>query len=123
MRLDRTYEPHLTIREHSLAPGAEWLPRLFGWSLIQISAGNGYLLHPRGNQELEPGMLLLLSAGNPGSIRASQLGGLTVAYFSVEPERLTGLITLKEQHFFESAASRDEQALRILSRTARRPQE
>jgi AraC-like DNA-binding protein len=114
MRLDRNYEPHLTIHESLLAPGSEWSPRLFGWSLILINAGNGYLLHPKINQELEPGMALLLSPATPGSIRASQLGGLTVTFFSVEPERLTGLITLKEQHFFGSAASRDELAVRVL---------
>src|SRR5579872_1511823 len=103
-KLDGSYETHLAIRELSLPPGAEWVPRMSGWSLIQIGSGTGYWLQPKINQVLEAGMVVLLAAEVQGTIRASQLGGLSLRFFPVEPERLKGLITLDEQNFFEMAA-------------------
>ncbi len=112
---ERTYEPHLAIREFSVPPGGEWALRSPGWSLIQIGHGTGYYLQPQSSQELETGTVLL-GAGRhvQGNIRASQLGGLSLYSFSVIPARLTGLITLGEQDFLELASSRKEFPLRIL---------
>jgi AraC-like DNA-binding protein len=112
-KLDRSYEPHLVIREMSLLPGLEWAPRFSGWSLIQVGSGTGYFLQPRMNQELEPGMVLLLAAEAQGNIRASQLGGLSLNFFPVEPDRLTGLITMEEQTFFEAAAFKGRHSVKI----------
>jgi AraC-like DNA-binding protein len=112
-KLGRSYEPHLVIRELSLPPGLEWTPRFSGWSLIQINSGTGYFLQPKINQELEPGMVLMLATEVQGTIRASQLGGLSLGFFTVEPERLTGLITLDEQAFFETAAFKEKHSLKI----------
>jgi AraC-like DNA-binding protein len=106
-KLGRTYLPHLVIREMSLLPEGEWSPRLPGWSLIQVASGTGYCLHPRVNQKLETGTVLVMAAQARGSIRASQLGGLSLSFFHVEPERLTGLVSLNEQRFFETAASKE----------------
>jgi len=86
-KLDSAYEPHLAVREVSLPPGGEWTPRSSGWSLVQIGSGNGYWLHRQLNHELEAGTVLLLSTRVPGSIRASQLGGLSLYSFNVQPER------------------------------------
>jgi len=108
------YEPHLAVREFSVPPGGEWTPRLPGWSLIQIERGTGYLLQPQTSLELEAGTALLLAGPAPGSIRASQLGGLSLYSFSVIPARLTGLITLGEQDFLEQAAARKDFPVRIL---------
>ncbi len=114
-KLDRLYEPHLVIKELSLLPGLEWAPRFPGWSLIQVASGSGYFLQPRTNQELESGMVLVLAGEAQGYIiRASQLGGLTLHFFPVELDRLAGLITLHEQVFFEAAAGKEKQAVRIL---------
>ena len=113
-KLDGSYETHLAIRELSLPPGAEWVPRMSGWSLIQIGSGTGYWLQPKINQVLEAGMVVLLAAEAQGNIRASQLGGLSLCFFPVETERLKGLITLDEQNFFEMAASQKEFSLKIL---------
>jgi AraC-like DNA-binding protein len=110
---ERTYEPHLAIREFSVPPGGEWMPRSPGWSLIQISRGTGYCLQPQLSQELEMGTVLLAGGPVQGSIRASRLGGLSLCVFSVIPARLTGLITLGEQDFLETASSRKEFSLRI----------
>jgi len=112
-KLDRPYVPHLTIKESSLSPGEEWLPKLTGWALIQVAAGTGYWLGWQMNHELETGTVLLLSAQVRGNIRASRLGALRLHSFPVEPGRLTGLITLNEQRFFEAAAAKEELSLQI----------
>jgi AraC-like DNA-binding protein len=107
-KLDSAYEPHLAVREVSLPPGGEWTPRSSGWSLVQIGSGNGYWLHRQLNHELEAGTVLLLPTRVLGSIRASQLGGLSLYSFNVQPERLTGVLTLSEQNFLQEMASREE---------------
>ena len=115
---DRLYEPHLAIREFPVLQGAEWLPRLSlsGWSLIQVRSGTGYWLQAQSpSRELEAGMVLLVADHVQGSIRASQLGGLSLYSFSVIPARLSGLITLGEQDFLKTAASRKEFSLQIFS--------
>jgi AraC-like DNA-binding protein len=67
------------------------------------------------NQELDTGSVILIPHGMKGSIRASQLGGLSTYAFSVTPARLTGLITLAEQRQLEMAASRQENAVQIFA--------
>jgi AraC-like DNA-binding protein len=111
---ERTYEPHLAVRKFSVPPGGEWVPRSPAWSLIQVQCGRGYYLQPQASHELETGTVLLMAGNLPGSIRASQLGGLSLYSFSVIPTRLTGLITLGEQDFLDLAASRKEFSLRVL---------
>lgn len=113
-RLERAYQPHLAIRKFSVPPGGEWIPRSTGWSLVQIERGTGYLLQPQSSLELETGTALLVVGSAPGSVRASQLGGLDLCSFSVMPSRLTGLITLGEQDFLERAASRKIFPVRVL---------
>ncbi len=111
---ESVYEPHLAVREYSVPPGGEWTPRSPGWSLIQVEQGTGYFLQPQSSLELETGTALLLAGHAQGSIRASQLGGLSLYSFSIIPARLTGLITLGEQDFLEQAAARKDFPLRIL---------
>jgi len=111
---ERIYEHHLAIREVAVPPGGEWAPRSPGWLLAQITRGTGYCLQPQSSLELETGAVILAAGRAPGSIRASQLGGLLISSFSVIPARLTGLITLGEQDFLTEAASRPELVLRVL---------
>jgi AraC-like DNA-binding protein len=110
---DRIYAPHLTVNEASLPPGAEWMPKRSGWTLIQIATGSGYWLGPRMNQDLRPGAVLVVSVHTAGAIRASRLNGLQLNFFPVDLERLSGLITLAEQRSIEAAAARAEFAVRI----------
>lgn len=111
---NRPYEGHLTIRDFSVPAGGELASRLTGWSVIQVGKGTGYYLQPQLNQALETGSVLLINGGVKASIRASQLGELQFHVFSVTPARLTGLITLIEQGRLEAAASRKENAIKIL---------
>jgi AraC-like DNA-binding protein len=111
---NRLYEHHLTVGKCSLRPGAEWEPPLNGWTLIQVSEGAGYCLQPPSNQELETGGVLLITGRTEGVIRASHLNGLSFNSFSVIPARLTGLLTLSEQNFFQTAASRPEFSVKTI---------
>jgi len=93
----------------------EWPSRFSNWLMIQIESGTGYWMHARQNLQLEPGTVLMLPPDSDGSIRASQVGGLTFSFFCVDPMRLMGLMTLAEQTFFRMAASREEFIARILA--------
>ncbi|MGH7955163.1 MAG: hypothetical protein ACREOZ_04305, partial [Gloeomargaritales cyanobacterium] len=106
-KTERAYEPHLTIRELAVLPGGQWVSRLAGWSLIQINQGTGYYLQSQLNQELSTGSVLLVAENMQGSIRASQLAGLSLCLFNVIPSRLTGLISLSEQDFLEAASKKE----------------
>ena len=120
------YEAPLAVSELTLPPGGEWSPRQPGWVIIQIASGNGYWLHPQSNRDLEAGTVLALGLNLQGSIRASQVRGVSLRHFVVYPERLIGLMTLKEQRFLESAAFREELSIQILppsSATASRMKE
>ncbi len=105
--LNHTYEPHLTVRESFIPTSGEWIPRLVGWSMIQVRQGNGYHLQPQSNRELEPGAVLLVAAPMQGTIRASQLGALSLCSFSIIPARLTGLLTLSEHDLLDVASRKD----------------
>jgi AraC-like DNA-binding protein len=107
------YEPHLVVREFFLSPGKEWIPKLSGWSLIQINSGTGYWLQEQSRTELETGTVLLMAGDRQGHVLASQLNAMSLLSFSVMPERLAGLITLGEQNFLTQAASRGDLAFQI----------
>jgi AraC-like DNA-binding protein len=113
MKSDFKYQPNLAIREFTIPSGGEWLPRANGWLLIHVRQGSGYCLQPQGNRELLAGSLLLVAGFLQGSIRASQLGDLSLGSFHIIPERLTGLITLDEQHLLKLPPA-DESLLKIL---------
>jgi AraC-like DNA-binding protein len=112
--LNHPYAPHLRIRSVSLVAGEEWSPQLTWWTMIQIDNGTGYWLQGQFRRELEPGMVLLVIGDAPGRILASRLNGMALNFFTMVPERLTGLITQGEQDFFKRAAGRGELAYRIL---------
>src|SRR5262249_19934564 len=91
----------------------EWSPQFPGWAFIQAVNGSGYWLHPQKNQEVETGTVLVLSHTARGTIRASQLGGLSLVVFCLDPIVLTGLLSLSEQRFFLDAANNPELSQRI----------
>jgi AraC-like DNA-binding protein len=109
----RVHEPHLAVRELFVPSGGAWTPALSGWSVVLVSRGNGYCLHAQGNTELETGAMLLLSDQIRATIRASQLGVMSLHTFIVMPTRLAGLITLGEQDFLKLAAARSEGTIRL----------
>ncbi|HLX69678.1 MAG TPA: helix-turn-helix transcriptional regulator [Verrucomicrobiae bacterium] len=115
MKLNGSYELHLTVRETSLPAGAEWSPQFPNWLMIQIEAGTGYWIHTRQNLKLERGTVLVLSPDSDGLILASQVGSLSVCFFGIDPMRLMGLMTMAEQTFFRAAARQQEFSARVLA--------
>jgi len=105
---ESSYEPQLIIREISIPPGGEWAPHSSGWSVIHIREGTAYHLQPLSNRELEAGAVLVCAASARGTIRASQLSAVSLCSFDVIPSRLTGLITLGEQQYFEQSSAARE---------------
>ena len=116
MKAERRYQQHLIINEMALAPGSEWTHQSGGWAFMGLTSGVGYWLHPRGNYELTPGAVLVLSDQARGCFRTSQLGMAMFHYFYIKPERLTGLVTLGDQDFLQNSARHDRFSFRIFQR-------
>lgn len=115
-KTENVYLPHLAFKEFSVPAGAEWVPKLTGWTLILLRSGAGYWLQAGSSKELETGSVMLVCGPSVGAIRASQLSNLSLLLFNVIPQRLTGLITLGELNFLKRAAARPDYALRLLPR-------
>lgn len=107
------YEPHLLLRQHSVAPKGEWVPRFSGLAFIQVRRGTGYFLKSQLNQELPAGTVLLIGGSVKGTIRASQIGDFSLCFFNVIPSRLSGLMTLSEQRALELTLSSRESCFKI----------
>jgi AraC-like DNA-binding protein len=96
-------ERHLILQEKELPPSAEWEPHNQGWLCLRASLGQGYWLQSGSSvRSLSTGDVLLVGAGVIGSLRASQLGPLRLHFFTVQPQLLTGVLTVAEGHFFEA---------------------
>jgi AraC-like DNA-binding protein len=114
MKAGRTFEPHLVVNEIRLPQSAEWLPQLRGWTFIQIRSGIAYWQQAQKARELAAGSSLVLAGDVQGGLRASQLGEVFIDYFFLEPEKLTGLLTLSEQHSLSKVASGRQPPVRLL---------
>ena len=110
-KTDLLYEQHLVINECSVSAGREWTPQSSGWTVIRVQRGVGYWLEPQSSMEIEAGMVLMVAAGMPGRILASQLNKLSLFYFNVIPGRLTGLIKFGERDFLDRLAGQGLRAL------------
>ena len=113
LKPDDSYEPQLAMSEIILPPGGEWSPQLPGWLVIHVSSGVGYWLHPRLNQELQTGTVVLVSDQIQGCLRASQVGELRLHFFHTEPEKLTGLASIADQTLMQNAAGDEKLSLRV----------
>jgi hypothetical protein len=104
---------HLAMNNATIRAGQEWSPRFSGWCVVRVTSGSGYWVQPKLNRELLTGTVLVVSRASPGNIRASQLGEMSLAFYHVRPERLTGLLTVGEGKSLESAALRPDLNVRI----------
>jgi AraC-like DNA-binding protein len=118
MKPKLSFEPHLVVKEIVLLPGSEWTLQSPGWTFLHVTNGVGYWLHPRMNHELITGSVLVISDRTQGVVRASQVGELLIHFFRLQPERLTGLVTLGEQQFLQKAAAQDQFAARLFPHTS-----
>jgi AraC-like DNA-binding protein len=122
MKTRPLFEPHLVINGVRLPEGGEWMPHFRGWCLTYIESGISYWQEQSGTREIAAGSILLLSTEARGKLRASQLSEVAITYFCVEVEKLTGLLSLREQHFFKKTAGQKSLAARVLSRDSPMPE-
>ncbi len=118
MKPKLSFEPHLVVKEMAIPPGSEITLLTRGWCFIHVTAGVGYWLHSRGHHELVTGSVLVSSERVQGIVRASQVAGMMIHFFRLQPERLTGLVSLGEQQFLERAATQDSLAVRLFPHTS-----
>lgn len=109
------FEPHLMVQEIKLAQGGEWRPQFRGWCLAQIKSGICYWQEPGGAREIPAGSVLVRTREARGGLCASQLCGVEIAFFFLEPEKLTGLLSLGEQRCIKRAASAEKWSARMLA--------
>jgi AraC-like DNA-binding protein len=114
MKSTKFLEPHLVFSGITLLQGGEWTPAFSGWLFIGISSGAAYWIHPRRNQELAAGSVLILSQEVKGTIRSSQLGQTQLHFFRIDPDLLGGLMTLGEQRFLRQVASQEQLTPRVV---------
>ena len=105
---------HLQLRETRLAATAEWTPPAEGWCFVRVEAGEGYWLGQPSVHELGPGDMLIFSAAEPGTLRASRLGSMRLHHFQFSPELLTGFLTMAERLQFEEAAALRSPGARLI---------
>ncbi len=110
-----TLPSHLRLTEIALLPGAEWSHDRSAWLLVRLGEGHGYWLCKKEEpREIKPGEALVIPPGGCGLFRASQLGAVTLHYFSWQPELLTGILSLSERHFFANIGLHGNLAARVL---------
>lgn len=120
------------MRKISISRGAEWTPQPGCWIFAATAGGTSYwqALHAAQSngahgglkpgpliEELAPGSVIVLSGESTGSLRASQLDEIDVDYFSLDPDRLTGLLTLGEQETFRQLGRQDRVTVRCFPPT------
>ena len=89
------------------------IPRL----VLRSRSRAGYVIgrNRAGRGKFPPASALVLTRAARGGLCASQLSGVEIAFFCLEPEKLGGLLSLREQHSFKTAASAEKWAGRVLA--------
>ena len=94
-------ERHLILQEMVLRPSGEWVPEGQGWMIARVAEGSGYWMQEGSTRALNTGDGLVLASNDGGRLRASQLGPLKLQFFTVQPQFLSGLLTVSEWHRLE----------------------
>lgn len=111
------YQSHLSLTEHIIPSTGEWEPMLNCWCFVRVAEGQGYWLSTDAARELTASDVLVLSPSRQGLLRASQLSALRVFYFRFCPDLMSELLTMSERQFFDRAATKPGQAVRLLPST------
>ena len=88
------------------------------WVVARVAEGSGYWLSGSA-RELNVGDGFVADCKANPVVRASQLGSLKLQFFTVQPQYLSGLLTVTEWHQLESAS--DNPLARVLFFTASEP--
>jgi hemolysin activation/secretion protein/AraC-like DNA-binding protein len=103
----------LILSEITVSAGMEWRRDASGWTLARVVRGRGYWLGNGSPTEVDTGCGLVIPPGACGLFRASQLGDVTIGYFSWKPELLVGVLSPAERQFFETRKA--ARSVRVLS--------
>ena len=97
-------QSHLVIEGLTLQPGEEWAESdpAGGWLFVHVTHGAAYWLGSSRSRSLTEGEMLVLAPAVKGSVRASQIGPVTLHFFRFASNLLWGFFTLAERHFLES---------------------
>jgi len=97
---------HLDLRELTLRPGGEWSPPHSGWAMARVAEGVAYLMGVGEARELKAGDVFVTPCKSGVVLRASQLESLKLQFFVVQPDYLSGLLSVAEQFKFKALISR-----------------
>ena len=98
-------ESHLFLDQTTVPPSEEVMIGTSGWRFVLVIRGQGYLFARPEVTPLNTGDAVMLSPRAGGVFRASQIGEMTLAHFNVQPDLLTGLLTLAERRRLEIRAA------------------
>lgn len=96
---------HLILRELTIQLSDEWLPCSQcseGWIIIRVADGAGYWLKKEAAGELNVGDGLVLGFDDKTKLRASVLCPMKLQFFTVQPQYLSGLLTVTNGHQFKT---------------------
>lgn len=96
------------LQERTLQASEEWLPACSSWIILRTAEGTGYWLKEKTGGELNVGDGLILGYDGKTRLRSSLLGAMKLQFFTVQPQYLMGLITVKEWRLFETLAKNSE---------------
>jgi AraC-like DNA-binding protein len=105
MKRKPLWKPHLVVHEIQLATGREWVPDIRGWCVAWVGNGASYWHGREAVSEIQPGSVVVFPAGAGEVLRASQINDVDLFYFSVESDRLSGLLSVHEQNFLNQRKS------------------
>ena len=92
----------LLLNHSKLLPGEEWNVPEEGWVFCQVESGEGYLLGGSHPLLCSQGGILVTSGVRSLQLRASQIGGVAIAWFRFVPSALIGILTLPERRRLEN---------------------
>lgn len=96
---------HLSLATLSIRPAGEWSFESAEWSFVRVTQGFGYLFQKSKPCDLTQGQIVLLRGPGPVTIRASQLGPMTLAGYSIKLGQLHGYLTASELRQLEKLAA------------------
>ena len=90
-------ESHLSLHETDLPAGSEWRVRALGWWFLRLKSGVGYWLGRGQNVELSGDQVVVVPGSTNGVLAISQLGTAVLHSFRIDPERLSGLLSVGDR--------------------------
>jgi AraC-like DNA-binding protein len=78
--------------------------------MLRIQQGSAYWIGAEARFELAEGDAFLVASPSQGLVRASQLGEVSLAFFTVNPDLLAGFLTLPERHLLNAPGATSQKS-------------